>query len=141
VTGQYELGKRFDPMSKSPAPTVWAFLSLCICLVVACDVYDAKLAELDSPTPPSPSDCVPTTEVCNNKDDDCDNVIDEAEAVRFSCEQLIVHADVACQEGLCVKKPGCWSGYYNCDGNPRNGCESTCVCSLCGDDGGVDRDE
>jgi hypothetical protein len=110
-------------------------------LAVACDVYDAKLTEVENPGPNTPN-CTPDTEVCNKKDDDCDGVADEAEAVRSSCEQLIVHADVACQEGLCVKKPGCWAGYYNCDGNPRNGCESTCVCSLCGDDGGgIDRDD
>jgi hypothetical protein len=95
----------------------------------ACDVYDD--GDFGSPLSDSGGTiadaCTGSAEICNGHDDDCDGKVDEQEAVTAACESRF-HAASACESGLCVKVGLCHSGFYNCDGMPDNGCESTCDC-------------
>lgn len=104
------------------------FLQLCCvsCLLVvgACQVYDDTLTQTASQL----DACVPQVEVCNERDDDCDGVVDEADAVQLACQMQIVHSNTVCKSGRCVRI-SCLDGYYTCDGLNENGCESACLCS------------
>jgi hypothetical protein len=100
-----------------------------------CRVYDAGLtpqgqtldASSDARDGRPDAHCTATAEVCNRIDDDCDGVVDEAEAVQKDCERQVVHAMTTCESGYCVRLE-CLPGYYSCDGLPENGCESSCDC-------------
>jgi hypothetical protein len=106
-----------------------ALLSVC----VACDVYDDALTGPLVGQGGTPADaCASGEEICNGRDDDCDGVIDEETAVSADCTARF-HAIAACETGLCVKTGLCDTGYFNCDGKPDNGCESTCACQSCQD--------
>jgi hypothetical protein len=112
----------------------------------ACSVYDSSgltysnggmNMDMDSSVAPGDA-CTPGQEVCNRKDDDCDGTVDEAEAVALDCASQVLHSGSTCQTGYCVKIGECEAGYYNCDGMPNNGCESTCPCGTdCDDDAGI----
>jgi len=82
-------------------------------------------------------------ETCNLLDDDCDGDTDEdTEAL---CAMSIPNVATAeCVEirnqARCVQS-GCKEGFFNCDGNPSNGCEPYCMCHVCPDeDAGADPD-
>ena len=79
--------------------------------------------------PPEP--CVPSAEICNDKDDDCNGVVDDAEPASKDCSERY-HANVMCRRGgVCLFVPQmstCYAGYYHCDGLPETGCESTTPC-------------
>jgi hypothetical protein len=106
----------------------------------ACSVYDRSLTYSNNSADSSVADaCTPELELCNGKDDDCDGTTDEvAEAVANDCVHKVVHAASTCTSGLCVKLGrDCYDGYYNCDGLPNNGCESSCPCGQeCDEDAG-----
>jgi hypothetical protein len=93
-------------------------------------VYDTTLVPNDGPAlGDAGAVCVASTELCNQRDDDCDGVVDEQAAAVLDCNSRIVHARTACQSGSCVWLRVCDAGYYNCDGRPENGCESSCPCA------------
>jgi len=91
--------------------------------------------------------CVPSAELCNGTDDDCDGVPDVMDMdARNACEPIVVHSDVRCaSDGAtvrCAKFGPCDLGFLSCDGNPANGCEhegTECVeCPTCEDAGDED---
>jgi hypothetical protein len=123
---------------------------ICVCLfacaLLACKVYDPDLSK------PATSDsgqtqieaghpkdaCVPSTEICNGVDDDCDETIDETTAVLADCATHVLHASSQCVDGVCVYLRECETNYFNCDGRPENGCESGCPCTGCVDASATD---
>ena len=99
--------------------------ALAVLGLAACQVYDDEL----SPSTSTQLDaCVPQLELCNGRDDDCDGVTDERDAVQLDCQAHIVHANTVCQSGSCVRI-SCLPDYYTCDGLNENGCESRCPCN------------
>ena len=62
--------------------------------------------------------CVPSAELCNGEDDDCDGVIDEDASETCSTQ----HARERCVLGAC-ELIACDYGYVDCDGDPDDGCE------------------
>jgi hypothetical protein len=124
------------------------------CALLACKIYNPSLitdrpATDSGPAPteagPQPDACTHGLEICNGVDDDCDGTSDESAAVMVDCATRVLHASSRCQEGLCVYLRECEVGYFNCDGQPENGCESNCPCTGCveggGDDAGADAGE
>jgi len=132
----------------------------CAFALAACDVYDSSLLRESSPSPNhdagmdaatgvdggdammmmSQADgavseagtdaCVPTPEICNGKDDDCDGTTDE-DTLAY-CESIVVHAETKCLAVAGTRacaKIACSADYWDCDGIPSNGCESAyCDC-------------
>ncbi len=80
----------------------------------------------------------PQPEICDHLDNDCDSKTDEGFDLQTDdkncgkcgvvCQQ--VHGKNVCMDGKCVVK--CDSGYWDCDGNPNNGCESLLGLDQCG---------
>ncbi|MEZ4399783.1 MAG: hypothetical protein R3B06_07175 [Kofleriaceae bacterium] len=78
---------------------------------------------------PDASTCIPTTEVCNGVDDDCDGMADEdfdltsAHDHCGACGTVCAdtNATNACVASVCV--PACAAGARDCDSDPTNGCE------------------
>ena len=68
----------------------------------------------------------PQTELCNNKDDDCNGVVDDIPNVNSACQSQLPGAghvqSWACGMATCQIST-CGSGYANIDGAPGNGCE------------------
>ncbi len=73
-------------------------------------------------------------EVCNNKDDDCDGVVDNGfnkQTDPLNCNGCGNVCNLAntsvngCTAGVCTPTQ-CDPGFANNDGNPANGCEYTC---------------
>ncbi len=83
----------------------------------------------------------PEKEVCNHKDDNCDGQTDEGFDLSSdvnNCGDCGIqcvnpHGTTTCVNGKCVYK--CDEGYWDCDGDPTNGCESDLMkvqaCGLC----------
>ena len=74
----------------------------------------------------------PTSEVCNNRDDDCDARTDEAFDLQNdprhcgSCAPCAVdHALAGCSAGQCTVTT-CLPGFVDVDGQAGNGCEYAC---------------
>jgi hypothetical protein len=114
------------------AHRVWT--GLWVCALLSCRVYDTSLVPAETADGGAVSEdagmsCVATIEICNRRDDDCDGTVDEKDAAVLDCRQRVVHAMTSCQSGSCVWLRVCDKGYYNCDGRPDNGCESTCPCA------------
>jgi hypothetical protein len=68
-------------------------------------------------------DCVeggPAPEICNGSDDDCDDMIDNADPSTMCTPPP--HATPDCVGGVCVVG-SCASGWYDVDGTYSNGCE------------------
>jgi hypothetical protein len=97
--------------------------------VGACNAFDAAALErLKSPIE-SPRDagrdaalqepCTVGFELCNGKDDDCDDEIDENADV--ACVQP--HAETVCATGGRCVRLECESGWSDCNGTPSDGCE------------------
>ncbi|MDD9933362.1 MAG: hypothetical protein OXT09_07165 [Myxococcales bacterium] len=86
-------------------------------------------------------DCLPSTETCNGLDDDCDDAVDEDTLAQ--CEEQILNANTGCfpiMDGARCLLVRCERGFFNCDGDPTNGCEQPfCACNPC-DDAGADDD-
>ncbi len=72
----------------------------------------------------------PTTEICNELDDDCDGETDEGFDLKTdinNCGKCGVactnkHGQTQCKDGACL--PVCDDGFGDCDWKPSNGCES-----------------
>jgi len=118
------------------------------CALLACQVYDPALvapsandaSQTQADADPRMDSCRPAVEVCNRIDDDCDGTVDEEIATRQDCATRVLHATSMCVDGACVYLRTCDIGYFNCDGRPDNGCESSCPCTGCraADDAGDD---
>jgi hypothetical protein len=63
------------------------------------------------------------SEGCNGRDDDCDAAVDEAPATARSCMPSMGQ-ERACIGGGC-RVVGCLEGFFDCDFDPTNGCESS----------------
>ena len=131
----------------------WLRMLACVGLLVSCDVYNPP--ESDSSTSGTGGDdgssgtggnpdgpCVPSEEVCNDKDDDCNGTIDDEEPASADCSRRY-HATVSCRRGgFCLfssSNPMCHPGWYHCDGMPQTGCESDMpCCPTCAADSGLD---
>lgn len=128
-----------------------------VCLVLAgCHVYDDSLLDAGragaggSEAGASGADggdaCVPSTELCNDRDDDCNGVVDDELAANADCS-MRYHATVTCgRSGVCLfiaNDPKCDPGYYHCDGLPETGCESDkpCCSPTCDEDAGSTDDD
>lgn len=105
------------------------------------DAGDGSVEPPDAASDASMNDaCVPAVEACNNRDDDCDDVIDNG-ADQW-CEGVILNAEAACD--LRAGEPVCFAvlchdNFWSCDGLPENGCEADyCDCHVCPDDAGMD---
>ncbi len=95
------------------------------------------------------AECVPSAELCNGRDDDCDCPGDtngdgtvcgpDDEGVDEGFDRTTVetcglycatcsfpHATPSCREGSC-QLVGCEEGYFDLDGIPANGCEYSCI--------------
>ena len=64
--------------------------------------------------------CFPTDEVCNGRDDDCDDAVDEGDGLAL-CPYAGVAAAV-CESGAC-RIEGCAEGQLDCDADVLSGCE------------------
>jgi hypothetical protein len=93
--------------------------------------------------------CVPSTEICNGIDDDCDGMPDQSDQDADDyCEGIILNTEAICfsqvvGDAVCVRRPGapCDTGFSNCDGRPSNGCEHPApTCCLTCEDAGTDDD-
>ncbi len=75
-------------------------------------------------------ECFPSPEICNEKDDDCDGMIDEgfelqtdpANCGRCGVTCSFANATPLCQAGRC-RFDTCATGHVDLDGLPQNGCE------------------
>jgi hypothetical protein len=125
-------------------------LGIVTCGVGACRTQVAACLE-GLPQTCTPS--APANEVCNGVDDDCDGTTDEGCGVvcmqpLLNCGNSCVdtmanvnhcgacgescslpNATPSCVVGTC-RVQSCNSGFYDCDGNATNGCESTTQCQL-----------
>jgi len=128
-------------------------MGLVACLGFSCSVYDGGLLKADASVLQNDSGtqrldagmrtdattCVAKVETCDGVDNDCDGVIDELASVTLDCESRVLNATSVCQMGKCVWLRECTAGFFNCDGRPDNGCESSCPCTGCGsEDSGAD---
>jgi hypothetical protein len=97
--------------------------------------------------------CVRSDEVCNEVDDDCDGVVDEANDVRVQVFSDPLHcggcgrvcegpnATYGCRVGECVID-ACTPGYVDYNGDPVDGCETDCIITAGGQElcDGADND-
>lgn len=121
-----------------------------VCLVwVALGCDDTTTAAPVAPRPDGGRDaqapdatiirCVPSVEICNGVDDDCDGLVDDADddlslalfsdlshcgACFAPCEAP--RATLACQVGQCIIT-GCAPGFGDYNGRLEDGCETDCI--------------
>jgi hypothetical protein len=109
-----------------------SLLGTWLALSAACDAYDATLIDpIQLSDAGSLTDaCAGRVERCNGLDDDCDGKTDEE--VNGDCR--FAHAEGSCRGGACVLD-GCTTGYYNCNGSARDGCERAEQDVSCGECG------
>ena len=93
-------------------------------------VAEDAFAPVDAYVRPDAAPCVPEPERCDDRDDDCDGLVDE-EAL---CS--IDRGIGACVAGACAIAT-CDDGFADCDGDIANGCEAEVandrrVCGACG---------
>jgi hypothetical protein len=93
--------------------------------------------------------CLPAPETCDERDEDCDDLVDEGfdlladpnhcGACGNAC--LYPHAFGTCSAGTCVQGD-CVPGFVDLDGDPGTGCEYFCIPTSGGVEGcdGVDND-
>jgi len=139
---------------------VWLTCAIGAVLLASCDAFDSgTLLPLagggSGGTGGSPTDggggevdagpCVPTAEICNGFDDDCDDEPDTRDPEADAYCDALFHADSRCAPSggvaLCVRTGECANGFLNCDGLPSNGCEfqgRSCTCADCEDAGDED---
>jgi hypothetical protein len=88
--------------------------------------------------------CIPSpdaVETCNERDDDCDGVVDEdvdTSADPANCGLCghvcqIDHAEAACVDSLCTPR-ACEFAWHDIDGQAENGCEYSCLPTLEGNE-------
>lgn len=96
------------------------------------DVDPSSLDEWNGSVPrvdAGPS-CVPSAEVCNGEDDDCDGRVDEDFDLERDAQHCggcgnvcsVANATASCEGGSC-EIDRCEGDFENCDGDPSNGCE------------------
>ena len=92
---------------------------------------DGQMAQCDAKTPKA--------EICNHEDDDCDGETDEGIDTQTdvnNCSECGIqctneHGDTECKDGICA--PTCLPGFWDCDADPKNGCEGDLsVLDACG---------
>ena len=100
-------------------------------LLTACNAFDPGVLDrlqspIESPRDAGRSDsgpleepCTLGFELCNGKDDDCDDAIDENADV--ACVQP--HADTVCATGGRCVRLSCEDGWADCNRTPSDGCE------------------
>jgi hypothetical protein len=131
------------------------------CMSLAgCKVYDDKLLDARAGTGGSTEAgvagngdgdggtdaCVASAEICNDRDDDCNGVVDDDDPTNEDCSTRY-HANVTCGRGVCLfvaANPMCYPGWFHCDGLPETGCEANepcCPGSGCEDDAGMPDDD
>src|SRR4051812_48972440 len=93
----------------------------------ACNPYDVSLIHTPTDHPGSGKDaggdgavpvgdggdggpCIPQKELCNDKDDDCDGMIDEKAEADLDCASHLLHQRSTCNSGACVKASDCDKG-------------------------------
>ena len=83
---------------------------------------DAPPPEPDAPPPePDMARCIgDEVEVCNGVDDDCDLQVDE------EARCALPRASALCEAGACAVV-ACAAGFFDVNGDPRDGCERGCV--------------
>ncbi len=113
---------------------------------------DSGTIDLGTDSQPCEGDdceCEPSTELCNGRDDDCDESVDEdfnfmsetdnCGGCSLSCAPA--NATGLCVEGIC-NIASCNAGFGDCDGSAANGCEteisSASGCDDCAASGGAD---
>ncbi|MCZ7680054.1 MAG: hypothetical protein M5U28_15335 [Sandaracinaceae bacterium] len=120
--------------------------------------HDASPRDAGTDAAPEHDGCVPAAaELCNERDDDCDGLVDEDIDLASdddNCGECGLrcappHAFGACEGGACVVT-ACDVGFLDLDEDPSNGCEYRClavadddvICDLSDDDcdGAVDED-
>jgi len=127
---------------------------VCAVVLVGCQVFDPALLDESasfaatsdrdggpsSPTAPSSDGCTDATELCNDRDDDCNGEVDEG--ADDACR--LAHAIGGCASGGTCVIAECERGYLDCNGRSADGCEqrtSELKCGMCGtacaDDGGL----
>lgn len=107
------------------------------------DASDADTTDVELDTSPDVPVCMPSQEICDGQDNDCDEEVDEASATMndpnhcgacdVACE--IPNAVPACRGGVCALLR-CVDGWVDCDGDIANGCETESdgtSCAACAD--------
>lgn len=72
--------------------------------------------------------CVPSVEICNGADDDCDGMIDESDAIGAA----LCLAGAACVAGRCTPTGGCAAGQIACGGACVDVQTDPSHCGACG---------
>jgi hypothetical protein len=80
--------------------------------------------------------CVPSAEICNGVDDNCDDIEDPNDSEADAYCDATFHAASSCEPigagaAQCVRTGECHAGFMNCDGVPSNGCEHEGICRPC----------
>ncbi len=105
-----------DPMLVNGQPCNTGLLGVCAGGITQCANGSQSCNPLQAPQ----------TELCNNKDDDCNGVVDDIPNVNAACQSQLPGAGHvqtwACGMATCQIST-CGSGYANIDGAPGNGCE------------------
>jgi hypothetical protein len=105
-----------DPMLVNGQPCNTGLLGVCSTGITQCAAGSQSCNPL----------VAPQTELCNNKDDDCNGVVDDIPNVNAACQTQLPGAGHvqtwACGMATCQIST-CGTGYANIDGAPGNGCE------------------
>ena len=105
-----------DPMLVNGQPCNTGLLGVCSTGVTQCAAGSQSCNPL----------VAAQSELCNNKDDNCNGVVDDIPNVNAACQSQLPNAghvqNWACGMATC-QITSCGSGYANIDGAPGNGCE------------------